>query len=54
MKRSDKLGCRYTLILGERELQEKQALLRDMKGSAQQTIGLDNAERAILSILSKN
>jgi histidyl-tRNA synthetase len=53
MKRSDKLGCRYTLILGERELQEKQALLRDMKGSAQQTIGLDNAERTLLNLLGR-
>jgi histidyl-tRNA synthetase len=53
MKRSDKLGCRYTLILGERELQEKQALLRDMKGSAQQTIGLDNAESTLLNLLGR-
>jgi len=53
MKRSDKLGCRFTLILGERELQEKKALLRDMKGSAQQPIGLDDAENTLLSILSK-
>ncbi|HEX7504558.1 MAG TPA: histidine--tRNA ligase [Syntrophales bacterium] len=54
MKRSDKLRCRYTLILGERELQEKKALLRDMKDSSQQPVGLDDAERTILSILSKN
>jgi histidyl-tRNA synthetase len=53
MKRSDKLGCRYTLILGERELQEKQALLRDMKGSAQQTIGLDHAESTLLNLLGR-
>jgi histidyl-tRNA synthetase len=54
MKRSDKLGCRYTLILGERELQEKKALLRDMKGSDQQPVGLDDAVSTILSILTKN
>jgi histidyl-tRNA synthetase len=54
MKRSDKLGCRYTLILGERELKEKQALLRDMKGSDQQPVGLDDAVSTILSILTKN
>jgi histidyl-tRNA synthetase len=54
MKRSDKLNCRYTLILGERELQEKKALLRDMKDSSQQPIGLDDAENTIRSILSNN
>jgi len=52
MKRSDKLGCRYTLILGERELRERKALLRDMKDSSQQPLGLDDAEDAILGILS--
>jgi histidyl-tRNA synthetase len=53
MKRSDKLGCRYTLILGERELQEKNALLRDMKGSDQQPVGLENAESTLLKILGR-
>jgi len=53
MKRSDRLKCRYTLILGERELQEKKALLRDMKDSTQQPVGLDAAEKELLSILSK-
>ena len=53
MKRSDKLGCRYTLILGERELQEKKALLRDMKDSAQQPIGLEDAEMALLNMLGR-
>ncbi|HNS53546.1 MAG TPA: histidine--tRNA ligase [Syntrophales bacterium] len=53
MKRSDRLKCRYTLILGERELQEKKALLRDMKDSTQQPVGLDDAEKTILRILAK-
>jgi histidyl-tRNA synthetase len=53
MKRSDKLGCRYTLILGERELKEKQALLRDMKGSDQQPVALENAESALLNLLGR-
>jgi histidyl-tRNA synthetase len=54
MKRSDKLKCRYTLILGERELQEKNALLRDMKDSSQQPVGLDDAENALLKLLGRN
>jgi histidyl-tRNA synthetase len=53
MKRSDKLRCRYTLILGERELQEKKALLRDMKDSSQQPVGLDDAETTLLNILGR-
>jgi histidyl-tRNA synthetase len=53
MKRSDKLRCRYTLILGERELQEKKALLRDMKDSAQQPVGLEDAESTLLNILGR-
>jgi len=53
MKRSDRLRCRYTLILGERELQERKALLRDMKDSSQQPMGLDDAEKTLLGILSK-
>jgi len=53
MKRSDKLRCRYTLILGERELQEKKALLRDMKDSSQQPVGLDDAENILLNILGR-
>jgi histidyl-tRNA synthetase len=54
MKRSNKLGCRYTLLLGEQELKEKKAALRDMKESTQQPIDLDSAVNTILGILSKN
>ena len=51
MKRSDKLGCRYTLILGERELQEKKALLRDMKGAAVGSMTQEYSEHSVTDVL---
>ncbi len=42
MKRSDKLGCRFTLIIGDDELSRKEAPLRDMKEGGQHLISLDN------------
>ena len=42
MKRSNKLNSSYTLILGEREMQERKAELRDMRTGTQETLGLDN------------
>jgi histidyl-tRNA synthetase len=48
MKKADRLKCAYTVILGERELQENRALLRDMAASTQEEIGLDQLEEIIL------
>lgn len=42
MKRSNRLGCRFTLIIGDEELTRKQAELRDMKAGTQKTLSLDN------------
>ncbi len=42
MKRADKLGVRYVLIIGENELESGTAQLRDMKGGEQQNVSLED------------
>ncbi len=51
MKRADKMGSRYVLILGERELAEKRAELRDMTTSTQETVALEGWEETLLNIV---
>ena len=51
MKRSDKLGARYTLLLGENEIRERKAYLRNMKGGTQDPVGLDDMEKQLVSLL---
>lgn len=48
MKRADKLRSTYVLILGEREIAEKKALLRNMRFSTQEEICLDQLEDIII------
>ncbi len=50
MKRADKLGSRYALILGEKEMSEKKAELRDMAQSTQSTVAFDNLEETLLKL----
>ena len=50
MKRADKLKSVYTLILGDREIQENKALLRNMRASTQEEIRLDSIEETIMKI----
>jgi len=47
MKRADRLGCRYTLILGENELAQGSAGLRDMKSAAQSSVPLPGIEDTV-------
>jgi histidyl-tRNA synthetase len=51
MKRADKFQCAYTLILGEKELRERKAELRNMRQGTQETIGLDGIEETILKFV---
>ena len=51
MRRSNKLSSHYTLILGEKEMQEKKAELRNMKEGTQETLSLDNIEEMISNIV---
>ena len=51
MKRADRLGCRYTLFLGENELAEGSAGLRDMKSATQESLPLSGIEESIIDRL---
>ena len=50
MKRADKMGCRYVLIIGDREIAENRALLRDMLAATQEEIALDRIDETIIKI----
>ncbi|HYA14960.1 MAG TPA: histidine--tRNA ligase [Syntrophales bacterium] len=51
MKRADKLNAQYVLILGEREILEGKAELRDMQKGTQESLGLENLEGKIIKII---
>ncbi len=51
MKRADRLGATYVIILGENELAAGKAMLRDMTTKAQQEIELSNVVTAIQEII---
>jgi histidyl-tRNA synthetase len=53
MKRADKLRCRYVLVLGDQELEEGEAPLRDMSAGTQQAVKLDAAEETLFDMLKK-
>lgn len=50
MKRANKLKCRYTLMIGDRELAEQEAAIRDMQDGTQRTVRLDGLEEEIINI----
>nr|MBP8985988.1 histidine--tRNA ligase [Syntrophobacterales bacterium] len=51
MKRSDKLRCPFTLIIGDREVEEGRAYLRDMKNATQEAVSLESVD-GVLEIIS--
>jgi histidyl-tRNA synthetase len=53
MKKANRLNCAYTLILGDKEIEEKKAELRDMKTGTQQTLSLDNPDEQILKLIKE-
>jgi histidyl-tRNA synthetase len=53
MKRADKIMAKYTLIIGEDELRQGKALLRNMNDSSQQEINLDNITSTLTDLLSE-
>jgi histidyl-tRNA synthetase len=53
MKKANRLNCSYTLILGDKEIEEKKAELRDMKTSTQQTLSLENLDQQILKLIKE-
>ena len=50
MKRADKLRSLFALIIGEKEISENRAFLRNMRTSTQEEIGLDTLEETIMQI----
>jgi histidyl-tRNA synthetase len=53
MKRADKLNSSYTLIFGDKEIDERRVELRDMKTKNQQVLSLDNLPGAIIDIFKE-
>ncbi|HVO67076.1 MAG TPA: histidine--tRNA ligase [Syntrophales bacterium] len=51
MKRADKLNSHFTLILGDREILESKAELRNMKKGTQETLSLECLEETIIKII---
>jgi histidyl-tRNA synthetase len=50
LKRADKLNSSFAVIIGDKEISEKQAILRNMKTKDQQTIHLDGLFGSIINI----
>jgi len=53
LKRADKLNSTVTLIFGDKEIEEKQVLLRNMHTKDQQTITLDGLLKSIINIIKE-
>lgn len=53
MKRADKLNSAYTLIFGDKEIDENHAELRDMNTKNQQSLPLDRLQEAVVNILKE-
>jgi len=53
LKRADKLNSSYALILGDKELEEKRAILRNMKTKEQQSILLDDMLNTFIKIIKQ-
>lgn len=51
MKRADKLNSAYTLIFGDREIEENCVELRDMNSKNQQRLPLDHLLEAVTDLL---
>jgi len=51
MKRANKLNCRFTLMVGDRELAERQVTLRNMQDGTQTSVNIDVIEEAIINIV---
>jgi histidyl-tRNA synthetase len=53
MKRADRLGATHVLILGENEIREGKALLRDMRTKDQTAIAIEHVVSRVKEILEK-
>ena len=48
LKQADRVSARYALIVGDTELGQNQAILKNMKEGTQETIPLENFEEALI------
>jgi len=53
MKRADRLNSAYTLIFGDKEIEENRAELRNMSTKYQQSLPLDNLLEALTNIIKE-
>ena len=53
MKRADKLNSSYTLIFGDKEIDEKRPELRNMNTKEQQVLPLDNLQNSLIDIIKE-
>ena len=53
LRRADKLNSSFTLIFGDKEINEKQVLLRNMQTKDQQAIPLDDLLKSIIKIIKE-
>jgi len=53
MKRADKLNSAFTLIFGDKEIDESHAELRDMNTKNQKSLPLDGLLEELTNILNK-
>jgi histidyl-tRNA synthetase len=53
LKRADKLNSSFALIFGDKEIEEKQVLLRNMQTKDQQSIPLDGLLESIIKIIKE-
>ncbi|MCX6759871.1 MAG: histidine--tRNA ligase [Candidatus Nealsonbacteria bacterium] len=53
MNRADKLGARFTLILGQKEALDETVIIRDMQNGKQTTVKLEKAVQAVREMLKK-
>ena len=53
MKRADRLGASFVLILGDKELAEKTAILRNMENKEQISVPLDDMIQTIKNMLNQ-
>ncbi|MEA3469735.1 MAG: histidine--tRNA ligase [Thermodesulfobacteriota bacterium] len=51
MKQANKVNARYVLIIGENELEQGQAVLRNMENQEQQDIAINSDDNKIVSLL---
>jgi histidyl-tRNA synthetase len=51
LRQADRLGCRFTLIVGDNEAESRTALLRDMETKVQSIVSLDALPGHILPLL---